>query len=55
MTGAKFCVAASTKLLHRGQTPGSSHMSLNQSRIKRDLITEAKLAKSPAGLGIVGA
>jgi hypothetical protein len=53
-TSTKVCAAASTKLLHHGQTPGSTYMSLNQSRIKRDLITEAKLAKSPAGLGIVG-
>jgi len=53
-TSTKVCAAASTKLLHHGQTPGSTFMSLNQSHIKHDLITEAKLAKSPAGLGIVG-
>jgi hypothetical protein len=51
---AKSYSAASTKLLHMGQTPESSYMALNQSRIKRDLITKAKMAKSPARLGVVG-
>jgi hypothetical protein len=49
-----FSLAASTKLLHDGQTPGALHPSLHQSHIKRDLITQAKLEKSPAGLGTVG-
>lgn len=30
------------------------HSSLIQNQIKRDLITQAKLSKSPAGLGVVG-
>ncbi|KAJ6549308.1 hypothetical protein DFH09DRAFT_1502776 [Mycena vulgaris] len=46
--------AASTVLLLNGQTPALFAPSLQNKRVKRELVHKAKVKKYPAGLGIAG-
>ena len=47
--------AASTSFLLGGQRPGQYNSSLNDSRIKREIIQDVKSKAFPAGLGLPGA
>jgi hypothetical protein len=51
---ANYFAAVSTKLVLGGKTPGMYAPALQQNRLKRDLLVNAKLNECGAGLGIAG-